>query len=212
MNLIDQIKDWTIDFFHDAKWSHDWDHTMRVYNLSLHIGQREKADLEILQIAAILHDIWRKYQDETKGKICHAEKWAEITRELLPKFFISPERIDKIVHCIECHRSRWTKIPKSLEAKILFDADKLDWIWAIWIGRAFSFSWEIWSKVHNKWVDINNTKSYTEEDTAYREFLASLIKVKDKMFTKEWKRIAKWRHDFMVKFFDRLNMEVDGEL
>lgn len=212
MDLIGQIKNRAIDFFHDARWSHDWDHTMRVYNLSLHIGQKESADLEILQIAAILHDVWRKYQDECRGKICHAEKWAEIARELLPKFFISPEKIEKIVHCIVSHRSRGTNIPKSLEAKILFDADKLDSIGAVWLGRTFLFAWEIWSRMHNKEVDINNTKSYTKEDTAYREFLVSLIRVKDKMFTKEWKRIAKWRHNFMVKFFERLNMEVDWEL
>jgi uncharacterized protein len=39
-----------------------------------------------------------------------------------------------------------------------------------------------------------------------------LLKVKDKMLTKEGKRLAEERHDFMTKFFDRLNQEIDGEL
>lgn len=212
MSVIEQIRNRAIDFFENTRWSHDWEHTLRVHNLSLHIGEKENANLEILQIAAILHDIWRKYQDESSGKICHAEKWADIARDILKQFFVEDYKIEQIVHCIETHRKRWAKIPVSLEAKILFDADKLDSIWAVGTGRAFLFAWEIWAKLHNKWVDINNTKSYTREDTAYREFLVSLNKIKDKMFTKEWKRIAKWRHDFMVKFFDRINLEVDWEL
>jgi HD superfamily phosphodiesterase len=32
------------------------------------------------------------------------------------------------------------------------------------------------------------------------------------MQTAEWKKLAQERHDFMVQFFDRLNMEVDWEL
>jgi len=39
-----------------------------------------------------------------------------------------------------------------------------------------------------------------------------LKKVKDTILTKEGKRIARERHDFMIKFFDRLNKEVEGEL
>lgn len=212
MNIIEQIKKRAEDSFENSRWSHDWEHTMRVYHLCVHIGQKENADMEVLELAAILHDIWRKYQDDSKWFVCHAEKWWEIAKEILAKFFISQDKIDQIVHCIISHRKRWTNIPVSLEAKILFDSDKLDSIWAVGIGRAFLFAWEIGAKLHNKWVDITKTKPYTREDTAYREFLVWLNAIKDKMYTNEWKRIAKWRHDFMVKFFDRINAEVDGEL
>lgn len=212
MNLIEQIKNWAEYYFENSRWSHDWEHTLRVYNLCVHIWKIENADLEILEISALLHDIWRKYQDESKWLVCHAEKWAEIAQDLLQKLFLPQNKINQVVHCIETHRKRWSNIPVSLEAKILFDADKLDSIWAVWIGRTFLFAGEIWSKLHNKHVDINATKSYTREDTAYREFLVSLSKIKDKMFTKEWKRIAKWRHNYMVKFFERINAEVEWEL
>ncbi len=40
--------------------SHGWDHVKRVYDLSLKIGKKEKADLTILGLAALLHDIGRK--------------------------------------------------------------------------------------------------------------------------------------------------------
>lgn len=212
MDMVEQIKKRAKKFFSNSKGSHNWEHTLRVYNLCLHIGEKENADMEILKIAAILHDIGREYQDRSNGKICHAEKGAQLARELLSEFKIEKEKINKIIHCIETHRFRGNKAPKSKEAKILFDADKLDSIGAVGIGRAFLFAGEIGAKLHNKNVDINKTKSYTKEDTAYREYMVKLRKVKGRMFTDEGKRIAEERHNFMVKFFDRLNKEIDGRL
>ncbi|MEK7085418.1 MAG: HD domain-containing protein, partial [Patescibacteria group bacterium] len=52
--------------------SHDFDHVERVLKMCLHIGRKEKADLEILKFAAILHDIGRSEEDKTSGKINHA--------------------------------------------------------------------------------------------------------------------------------------------
>jgi uncharacterized protein len=212
MDIIEQITKRAKEFFSNSKGSHDWEHTLRVYNLCLHIGKKENADMEILKIAAILHDIGREEQDKSKGKICHAEKGADLAREILSEYKLDKDKIEKIVHCIETHRFRGNKIPESKEAKILYDADKLDSIGAVGIGRAFLFAGEIGAKVHNKDVDIEKTKPYTKEDTAYREYMFKLRKVKEKMLTDEGKHIAEERHDFMVDFFDRLNKEVDGEL
>jgi uncharacterized protein len=55
----------------------------------MHIGQAEGADMEVLKIAAYLHDVGRPHQDESRGTICHAEKGAEIATELLDKYPIS---------------------------------------------------------------------------------------------------------------------------
>jgi len=210
MTLFDDIKEEVKPYFLNAKGSHDWDHVERVYNLCLHIGKKENADIETLKMAAILHDIGRGYEDKLNGKICHAEKGAILARKILEKHNLDKERIKKIVHCVESHRFRGHKIPQSKEAKILFDADKLDSIGAVGIGRAFLFAGEIGAKLHNRNVDMEKTEPYTKEDTAYREYLVKLIKVKDKMLTQEGKRIAEERHRFMTNFFNRLNNEIDG--
>jgi len=210
MTLFDDIKEEAKSHFSNARGSHDWNHTERVYNLCMRIGKKENADLEILRLAAILHDIGRELQDKLNGEICHAEKGAVLARELLKKHNLDNEKIDKIIHCIESHRFRGDKIPQSKEAKILFDADKLDSIGAVGIGRAFLFAGEVGAKLHDKNVNIEKTKPYTKDDTAYREFMVKLRKVKDRMLTHEGKRIAEERHKFMVDFFDRLNNEVDG--
>ncbi|MBW2651691.1 MAG: HD domain-containing protein [Deltaproteobacteria bacterium] len=212
MGVLVQIKKEAKRYFENAKGSHDWEHTERVCNLCIHIGKEEKADIEILKLAAILHDIGREYQDKTNGRVCHAEKGALLARELLGKHAMDKERIDKVIHCIECHRFRGDRIPQSKEAKVLYDADKLDSIGAVGIGRAFLFAGEVGAQLHNIDVDVEKTEPYTKEDTAYREFMVKLKKVKDKMLTEEGKRIAEERHAFMEEFFDRLNKEVEGNL
>jgi len=212
MDLIEQIKKEAETFHKNSKGSHGWDHTLRVYNLCLHIGKIENANLEILQISSLLHDIARSYEDKSKGQICHAKKGAELAEKILLKYNLEEEKIKEVYHSINTHRSRGDNKPLTKEAKILFDADKLDAMGAVGLGRIFLFAGEIGSKLHDKNVDINNSEEYSKDDTAYREYLIKIRFLKDKMLTNEGKRLAKERHEFMANFFDRMNKEVDGEI
>jgi len=210
LNIIPKIRREAKKYFVSARGSHDWDHTERVLNLAIHIGKKEKANLDILTVAALLHDIKRKEQDEKLGEVCHAELAANESKKILKKYELENNFIKKVSHCIKTHRFRGNNIPKSKEAKILFDSDKLDSIGAVGIGRAFLFAGELGAKLHNPRKNPEETKAYSEEDTAYREFSVSLRKKKDEILTNEGKKIAKERHKFMVEFFDRLNKEVKG--
>jgi len=185
--------------------SHDIDHTLRVRDLCMKIWQIEWADLETLEIAALLHDIGRPKEFETKWEVCHAEYGAKLAGEFLQNLWIDQDKVDNVVYCISTHRFRKWNPPETLEAKILFDADKLDCIWAVGIGRAFMCAWEIWARLHNdKWVDVENTEEYSKDDTAYREYVVKLRKIKDKMFTETGKKLAEKRHKLMEIFFDEL--------
>jgi len=66
LNLED-IVGYAKERFTAARGSHDWDHTERVYRLCMHIGQVEGADLEVLAVAAYLHDVGRSDEDKSKG-------------------------------------------------------------------------------------------------------------------------------------------------
>jgi uncharacterized protein len=199
-------------FFRDARGSHDWDHTERVCRLCFRIGRKERADLDILALAALLHDIGRGEEDRTSGGTCHAARGALLARDILERLGIPREQADRVVRCIETHRFRGRLVPDTLEGKILFDADKLDSIGAVGVGRAFLFAGEVGARLHDPGVEIRRTKPYTREDTAYREFLVKLSRIKDRMFTREGRRIARSRHKFMADFFRRLNKESEGEI
>jgi uncharacterized protein len=210
--LVARVREEAGAFFRSARGSHDWDHTERVYRLCLRIGRREKADLGVLKLAALLHDIGREEEDRTHGRICHGRSGAALARGLLSRHGCDAATVRAVVHCISTHRFRRGGAPRTLEARVLFDADKLDSIGAVGVGRAFLFAGEVGARLHDKAIDVARTKPYTREDTAYREYLVKLRRVRDRMTTREGRRLAAGRHRYMAAFFARLNKETDGEL
>ncbi len=190
--------------------SHGPDHSERVYLMALAIGHKQKARLEILAAASLLHDIGRPHETKTKGDICHAQKSAEMAGPILKQLGFSQEDNEAIQHCIRSHRFRGQEKPQSLEAQILFDADKLDSIGAVGIGRAFLFAGQIGAKLHDAEIDHSKTVAYSNEDTAYREFQVKLSRVRDQMLTAPGRKLAQQRHRFMEIFFDELNREIYG--
>lgn len=212
MNMIEQIRKEAKEFFEHSNGSHDWDHTERVYNTALHIGLKEGADLEVLQLAVLLHDLGRDEETKSKGVICHAKRSAEIAKEILERHSVDKVKIQKVLHCIINHRTQKDSKPETKEAKILFDADKIDALGATGVGRLFMFAGQINSRLHNKDVDLHNSEDYTREDTAYRYYLLHSRKLKERMFTDEGKRIAEQRERYMQEYFERLNNEIDGEI
>lgn len=208
--FFEKLEEKIMPYFEGINPCHDFFHTKRVLDLALNIGESEGCDLNVLRAAALLHDVGRKVQDECRGGVCHAEEGGKIAREVLNEIGCSEDFVDKVVHCVETHRFRAGNAPESIEAKVLYDADKLDAIGGIGILRSASFSGFIGAYVHDADIDAPNTKAYSKDDSAYREFLVKLVRVKDKMLTTEGKRIAKGRHEFMKDFFDRVNGEVAG--
>lgn len=210
--LISRIREEAAAFFKRAKGSHDGDHTERVLRLALRIGRREKADLAVLELAALLHDIGREEEDRSHGRICHARIGAAMAKRILEDYGCDPAVVRAVVGAIRTHRFRKGGTPRTLEARVLFDADKLDSIGAVGIGRAFLFAGEVGARLHDQAVDVRGTKPYTPDDTAYREYLVKLSRVRDRMTTREGRRMAAERHRYMAAFFDRLNRETDGVL
>ena len=196
--------------FEGAPGSHDWTHTLRVCRLCERIGASETAEMEVLRIAALLHDIGRRYQDASSGSVCHAEKGAEIARGIIHDLPLSDAQKKNIIHCIGTHRFRGKNPPKTIEAKILFDADKLDSIGAVGVGRAFLFAGEVGARLHNPGNNIENTHSYSKEDTGFREYKVKLRNIRDRVLTREGRRLADDRHDFMESFFKRFIEEYQG--
>jgi len=190
--------------------SHGPDHTERVYFTALAIGRTMQARLDILAAAALLHDIGRGQESESKGQVCHAMEGALMAQAILADLDFPPSDIEAITHCIKSHRFRGKEKPLSLEAKILYDADKLDSIGAVGIGRAFLFAGKIGARLHNAEIDHSRTHAYSTEDTAYREFQVKMSRVRDQMLTAPGRQLAEKRHAFMEVFFDELNREIYG--
>jgi uncharacterized protein len=188
---------------------HDWEHTQRViHNAKLLLKYENDADAEIIIISALLHDIARADEIDNKGAQCHALKGSEMADEILKCEDIEESIRNRIVKCVKKHRFRSSDIPETIEEKVVYDADKLDSIGAVGLGRAFLFAGRAGAKVHNTKEEALNSESYSENDTAYREFLVKLRYIPGKMMTNTGRKIAKERVAYMNEFFERLNKEI----
>ncbi len=214
--IIKKVEQEAKKYFKNASGCHDWTHVERVRTLALEIGKKEKADLEVLEIASFLHDIGRKKEMRNKGKFCHAENGEKIAKKILKNYGIEEEKAKNILHCIITHRFRNSHKPKTIEAKVLYDADKLDSIGAVGIARDFLFAGNAGSNTlytgnEKRLAELGKDYSYTNEDSAFLEYEIKLKHIKNKVLTKEGKRMAKSRDNYMNEYFKRFWQEVEGK-
>jgi len=192
--LVEETREFAREFF-KREGTHGFSHVERVFNLCLHIGREEGADLEVLALAALLHDVARPL--ESAGKVeDHAAEGARIARRFLRSIGYPEEKVEEVAHAIEAHRFSRGPEPRTLEAKILSDADKLDAVGAIGIARVFMYSGE-----HGR--SIGDSIKHFEE---------KILKLKDLMYTETAKRVAEERHRFTEEFVRRIRLEIEGEL
>mgnify|MGYP000005726094 CR=1 FL=1 len=165
--------------------AHDRGHVERVVRLARYIAQREGADLEVVTVAAKLHDMARDGPD-------HARRGAEIARGVLRSQGYEGEFIERVAHCIEAHSFSGGVEPRTLEARVLSDADKLDAMGAIGVARAFLYSGKVGRSL---------------EDTL-RHFEEKLLGLYDLLYTEAARELGHERHKFIVEFYQRLRKEL----
>jgi uncharacterized protein len=208
--MLTTVEQMARQYFQGARGSHNWEHTLRVCRLCERIGTVEGVDMDVLLVAAYLHDIGRSFQDESHGAVCHAEKGAHLAGSILEQLALTADQKANVLHCIRSHRYRGRHSPQTPEARVLFDADKLDAIGAVGVARAFLFAGEVGARLHGGDANIEATEPYTIDDTGYREFKVKLCKIKDRILTREGQKLAVDRHRTMVEFFNRFLEEYEG--
>jgi len=191
---------------------HDWWHIQRVWNTAVTIAKQEQADLFIVELAALLHDIAdHKFHDGDE------EAGPKTAREWLSSFEIEKDSIDHICRIIRNVSFKGAEVDtpmQSIEGKIVQDADRLDAIGAIGIARAFAFGGfksrelynpEIKPEIHNSFEAYKNSDGPT-----LNHFYEKLFLLKDRMNTKTAKQIAGERHKFMEMFVKQFLEEWKG--
>ncbi len=190
---------------------HDWEHTARVLENARRLAAAEGADRTVVEFAALLHDIGRTADIQSKGRRCHARLGERITRELLPQFGITdPAFIERVAAAVRTHRWRDPARPESIEAKVVFDADKLDSLGAVGLARSFHFAGREGARIHNTESEALAAASYSRDDTAYREYLVKLRHLPAGMLTESGRAAARKRLAFMEAFFHELEREIGG--
>jgi uncharacterized protein len=193
---------------------HDWWHTFRVWQLAKHIGQRETADLFIVQLAALLHDIadWKFHQgDESIGP----QKAAAWLKQMSVDS-TTTNQVTRIIKALSFKGARVKEVTMSLEGQIVQDADRLDAIGAIGIARCFTYGGftrrPIYHPDQKPQLHQTATSYKNNHSPSINHFFEKLLLVKDRMHTKTAKQIARSRHDFMHQYLDRFFQEINQAL
>lgn len=85
------------------------------------LAKEEKADLEVVELAAWLHDIG----SVMCGRKDHHITGMAIAENKLKEFGYDSAKIEKIKECVFCHRGSQGLAKPSIEAQIIADADAL---------------------------------------------------------------------------------------
>ena len=191
---------------------HDWWHIFRVWTVAKKIAVEEKAQVEIVELGALLHDIadWKFHDgDDSIGPA--------IAREFLNNQNVEPNVSDSVVEIISTvsYKGAGVATPmKTLEGKIVQDADRLDAIGALGIARTFAYGGyknrliyhpDEKPVLHESYEDYKKNEGHT-----INHFYEKLLLLKERMNTNTGKRIAEGRHKFMQSFLDQFYREWDG--
>ena len=209
--IIEKTKEYVRQEMLKGDSGHDWSHVLRVNITAKKIAKKEKADLFIVELSVLFHDI--ADSKFTNGDETIAPKK---TKDFLISLKVDNETIEKVNYIVE-HMSFKKNQPteKSIEFKVVQDADRLDAIGAIGIARAFSFGGFKNRLMYNpdEKPNLNQTKEqYVKaEGTTINHFYEKLLLLKDLMNTNAAKKLAEKRHKFMKKYLEQFYKEWNGK-
>jgi uncharacterized protein len=192
---------------------HDWWHIYRVRKNAIQIGKQEGADLFVVQLAALLHDIadWKLYggNEDIGPKL--AREWLE-KMQVDDKIII---HVCGIIKGLSFKGAGAKNAIKTKEGKVVQDADRLDALGAIGIARVFTFGGHKGESIYDPGVKPKKYRSVEEykkrTPTTINHFYEKLLLLKGLMNTKAAKRIAEKRHRFMEQFLKQFYEEWEGK-
>lgn len=189
--------------------AHGWEHIERVYSLALSIARLEQADLFIVGMAALLHDLGRLSHEHD---LHHADLSILGARTLLANYSIDAGTQEVIFHAILAHSFSRGVEPQTLEARVVRDADRLDGLGAIGILR-----WAITGTIRRSPETLSYhpddpfAEQHTPDDRRYMldHFYTKLLKLAESMSTRTGRRLAEERTAFMRLYLDELRKELN---
>lgn len=192
---------------------HDWWHVYRVWKMAQKIAKKEKADMFVVELATLLHDIadYKLYGGDEEIGPRTAAKW-------LKSLNVDENIINHITQIMRDASFKGARVKskmKTLEGKIVQDADRLDAIGAMGIARTFAFGGHMKREIYNPNVKPYMHKSFKEyktgESHTINHFYEKLLLLKDLMNTRTAKQIALGRHKYMEEFLKKFFKEWEGK-
>ncbi|MFN5149592.1 MAG: HD domain-containing protein [Flavobacteriia bacterium] len=207
--LIERIQSYVQKQFEHEATGHDWFHIDRVHKMACFIQDKEGGNREIIEIAALLHDI---SDHKLNGGILNAG--GQVAFDLLVENGADEKFAQQVKEIVDGVSYKGAQVPDSmrtLEGKIVQDADRLDAIGAIGIARAFAYGGnnnrpiyipDNKPQLHETFESYVSSKSHT-----VNHFYEKLLLLKDRLHTETAKKIGLHRHRIMENFLQEFYNE-----
>ena len=203
--IVEKTRDFVRKTLENAEGGHDWWHIHRVWLNAHRIAEDEEADMLVVELAALLHDI-----ADSKFHGGDEEIGPKTAGKFLNELNVDEDTIihvQQIIRNISFKSGFDQKTFHSKELAIVQDADRLDAIGAIGIARAFSYGGFKGREIFNPEVEpkLNMTKEEYKNSAApsINHFYEKLLLLKDKMNTETGKKLAEQRHRFMEQYLEQ---------
>jgi uncharacterized protein len=209
MNL-DLIKTKVKQQLDDDQTGHGFDHIERVLRLSLSFALKEKANIELVTLIALLHDV-----DDYKLVGIENAKLYKNALSILHEAEVDDTTQILVIENIQ--RIGYSRLiegirPTMLEGKVVSDADMCDAIGASGLLRVHAYGLSKGQIFFNPEVFPNSTIEAAVyktkgSDHTINHFFDKLLKLKGLMMTDSGSREAILRHDFLVSFLKQFFQE-----
>ena len=195
---------------------HDWWHSLRVYNMALHLSEHYKSEIDIntVKYASILHDI-----EDWKLNDGNESVGPDAAGVLLAENHVDNATINhvkKIIRELSYKGSVEKSSMSTLEGEIVQDADRLDAVGAIGIARTFAFGGAFGNEIFNPEIKPIISISKDEymdrkrKSTTVNHFFEKLFFLKDLYNTSQAKKIGEERHEYIVEYISKLLEDLDA--
>ncbi len=192
---------------------HDWWHIHRVWRMAVRLGEAEGADLFVVQLAALLHDIadWKFHDGDLTAGPQAARAWLE-SQQVDPT---ATDHVCEIIGQLSYKGAGVATDMPTLEGRVVQDADRLDAIGAIGIARAFAYGGHDGRRLY----DPDDPPELHASAQAYRNsrgatlnhFHEKLLLLRDRMQTTTGQQLAAQRHVYMEQYLAEFHAEWEGE-
>ena len=183
---------------------HGLGHALRVRRLASMIAREVGADVEVVEAAALLHDLARALGCEEN----HAERSASMAAPLLVEAGMPPDKAARVVEVIRGHRYSSGSKPRSLEEAVLRDADMLDAMGAIGVMRAVAYGASRRRALYDLEDPFAEHRGLDDSKYTLDHFYTKLLKLAERMNTEAGRREALRRLKFLELFLEELRREL----
>ncbi|HZL91553.1 MAG TPA: HD domain-containing protein [Pirellulaceae bacterium] len=211
--LLDAAAAFVRDHLAGDSSGHDWWHIERVRNTALAIAREEKADLFIVELAALLHDVddWKFAAGNHLAGPQAARAWME-SQPVEPQVV---EHVCRIIGELSFKGAGVATPMSSPEGQCVQDADRLDALGAIGIARTFAYGGHKGQAMHEPERPPTAHDSFeaykTNVGTTINHFYEKLLLLKDRMNTAAARKLAAGRHAYMEQFLAQFLAEWDAQ-